>query len=309
VRDQAVVLALGLGFANVEQRIAATAETPYDIASVAKPLSAVVALKLAEEGVLDLDRPMSEYSDWAGFCTDFSKQPSIFARGLRCETTPHSLRHLLSHTATAEPGNVFSYNPVLYSWASRPIMAAADTSFSSLVERKVFAPAGMTRSARKHRDQPLPTELATLLAPPYRVGTSGAIERSPALSSQGDGAAGGVITTVLDLAKFDLALDRGALISAASRKAMMTATRARTGTRLPYGIGWFVQEYEGHTLVWHSGWWEDAYSALYLKIPELDLSFIVLANSEGVWWDNPLDRAEIHRSAFVQAFLSTFVRD
>jgi hypothetical protein len=68
-----------------------------------------------------------------------------------------------------------------------------------------------------------------------------------------------------------------------------------------------VQEYQGRTLVWHSGWWDDAYSALYLKVPSLDLTFIVLANSEGVWWDNPLDRAEVHRSEFAQAFLSTFV--
>jgi hypothetical protein len=76
---------------------------------------------------------------------------------------------------------------------------------------------------------------------------------------------------------------------------------------LPYGLGWFVQDYEGQQLVWHSGWWEDAYSALYLKIPSLDLTFIVLANSEGVWWENPLDRAEVHRSPFARAFLAAFV--
>ena len=63
VKDEAIVLALGLGHADAEQRIPATAETPYDIASVAKPLSAVVALRLVEEGVLDLDRPMEEYAN------------------------------------------------------------------------------------------------------------------------------------------------------------------------------------------------------------------------------------------------------
>lgn len=309
VKNQAIVLALGLGYAEVEHRIPATAETPYDIASVAKPLSAVVALRLVEEGVLALDRPVADYSEWAEFCTDFSRQPSIFARELRCQPSIHTLRHLLSHTATSTPGNQFSYNPVLYSWASRPIMAAADTPFSALVERYVFAPAGMTRSARKHRDLPLREDLANLLAPPYRVGTSGAIERAPGLPPQGDGAAGGVITTVLDLAKFDVALDQGVLISAESRQTMMVPTKSSNGEALPYGLGWYVQEYQRHTLVWHSGWWEDAYSALYLKIPTLDLSFIVLANSEGVWWDNPLDQAEVQRSEFAQAFLRAFVDD
>lgn len=309
VQDQAVVLALGLGYADVERRTPATAGTPYDIASVSKPLSAVVALRLAEEGVLDLDRPMAEYSDWAGFCTDFSEQPSIFARGLECQPPIHTLRHLLSHSATATPGDRFSYNPVLYSWASRPIMAAAGVPFSALVERHVFAPAGMTRSARKHRDLPLPEDLAMQLAPPHRLGASGEIERAPEPPPQGDGAAGGVVASVLDLARFDIALDQGLLLSAESREAMMAPGRSSTGEALPYGLGWYVQEYRGHTLVWHSGWWEDAYSALYLKIPALELSFIVLANSEGVWWDNPLDQAEVQRSGFAQAFLEAFVED
>ena len=309
VKDEAIVLALGLGYADAEQRIPATAETPYDIASVAKPLSAVVALRLVEEGVLDLDRPMVDYSEWAAFCSEFSRQPSIFARELRCQPSIHTLRHLLSHTATSRPGNQFSYNPVLYSWASRPIMAAADTPFSALIERHVFAPAGMTQSARKHRDLPVREDLAKRLAPPHRVGISGAIERAPAQPPQGDGAAGGVITTVLDLARFDVALDQGVLISPESREAMMVPTRSSNGEALPYGLGWYVQEYQGHTLVWHTGWWEDAYSALYLKIPASNLSLIILANSEGVWWDNPPDQAEVQRSEFAQAFFRAFVDD
>lgn len=307
VKDQALVFAAGLGYADLERQIPATAETPYDIASVAKPLSAVVALRLAEEGVLDLDRPMASYSEWRQFCTEFRQQPSIFARELRCRPATHTLRHLLSHTATGAPGSRFSYNPVLYSWASRPIMAAADTSFSALVAQYVLAPAGMTRSARKYRDLPLRDDLARLLAPPHRVGVSGAIERAPAPPPQGDGAAGGVVSTVLDLASFDVALDQGTLISAESRAEMMAPTRSMNGEALPYGLGWYVQEYEGHTLVWHSGWWEDAYSALYLKIPTLNLSFILLANSEGIWWDNPLERAAVERSRFARAFLSAFV--
>ena len=309
VKNKSIVLALGLGYADAERRIPATAETPYDIASVAKPLSSVVVLRLVEQGMLKLDRPMAEYSEWADFCTGFSQQPSIFAKGLRCQPAIHTLRHLLTHTATWTPGTQFSYNPVLYSWASRPVMSVADTTFSALVERYVFAPAGMTRSARKHRALPVREDVAKLLAPPHRVTASGAIERAPALSPQGDGAAGGVISTVLDLARFDIALDKGVLISAASRSAMMTPAQQWNGVPFRYALGWFVEQYEGLTLVWHSGWWEDAYSALYLKIPELDVSFIVLANSEGVWWDNPLDKAEVHRSEFAQAFLRAFVKD
>ena len=102
VKDREIVLAAGLGLADIEEGIPATAETAYDIASVAKPLSAVVALRLAEAGALDLERPIANYSEWMGFCTTFSQQSSLFARELRCQPPDHTLRHLLSHTATIE---------------------------------------------------------------------------------------------------------------------------------------------------------------------------------------------------------------
>ena len=307
VKDGEVIFARGFGHADLERQIPATPQTPYDIASVSKPISAVVALKLVEEGLLDLDRPMAEYSEWAGFCKDFSEQPSIFAQGLRCESPRHSLRHLLTHTAIGDPGTRFSYNPVLYSWASRPMMEAAGTPFSRLVEQYVFQPAGMARSARTNRDLPIREDLAAAIAIPYHVDSAGKMVRSPAREAQGDGAAGGVISTVLDLARFDAALDRGKLISPASYKEMMRPMRSPTGESLPYSVGWFAQRHAGHELRWHSGWWDDAYSALYLKVPEENLTLILLANSEGVWWDNPLDSAQVQQSSFAQAFFRAFL--
>ena len=86
----------------------------------------------------------------------------------------------------------------------------------------------------------------------------------------------------------------------------MTPARSSSGAALPYGIGFFVQEHRGRKLVWHSGWWEKAYSAIYLKLPDEKLTLILLANSEGLWWDNPLDTAEIEKSPFVAAFLEHF---
>src|SRR5262245_26332203 len=62
--DTTVLLARGYGFADVENEIPATAETPYHIASVTKTISAVTALRLAERGAIDLDRPMSASAEW-----------------------------------------------------------------------------------------------------------------------------------------------------------------------------------------------------------------------------------------------------
>lgn len=115
-----------------------------------------------------------------------------------------------------------------------------------------------------------------------------------------------MISTVLDLAKFDIALDAGKLVTARSREQMMTPGRTSSRAVLSYGLGFYVQEYRGRKLVWHSGWWGKAYSAIYLKVPEEKLTLILLANSEGLWWDNPLDQAQIEKSPFVAAFLEHF---
>jgi CubicO group peptidase (beta-lactamase class C family) len=164
----------------------------------------------------------------------------------------------------------------------------------------------MTESARRHRALPLRADLDAAMALPYHVDSAGVLRRSAGPGPQGDGAAGGVISTVVDLARFDIALDEGRLISDASRAEMWRPGRSPSGAVLPYGIGWFVQQVDGRRAVWHSGWWEQAYSALYLKLPDERLTLILLANSEGLWWGNPLDGATVERSPFAAAFLRRF---
>lgn len=68
LRDTTVVLARGFGFADVDRRVPVTPATPFNIASVAKPISAVLALLLVERGLLDLDRPMRRYASFPEFC-------------------------------------------------------------------------------------------------------------------------------------------------------------------------------------------------------------------------------------------------
>jgi CubicO group peptidase (beta-lactamase class C family) len=306
VRDGRVVLARGFGMADVERGVKATEDTPYNIASVSKTISGVVALRLAERGVLDLDRPMTAYEGWTEFCTAMRDEgPRVFFSDYRCDAGL-TLRHVLSMQANGGAGERFFYNPVSFSWASRPMMQASGKAFSELVAEEVFAPAGMERSARINRRLPLRADLAAELAPPYHVDSAGAPVRSEPPPPQGDGAAGGVVTTVLDLAKFDAALDDGRLLTEARKAEMWRPGRAPSGAVLPYGIGWFAQGVDGRRAVWHSGWWEKAYSALYLKLPDERLTLILLANSEGLWWGNPLDEARVERSPFAAAFLRRF---
>ena len=54
-----------------------------------------------------------------------------------------------------------------------------------------------------------------------------------------------MISTALDLAKFDVAMDQNLIVSQESKEAMFTPTLSNSGHPLPYGMGWFVQEHEG----------------------------------------------------------------
>ncbi|HEX8393949.1 MAG TPA: serine hydrolase domain-containing protein [Longimicrobium sp.] len=308
VRDGQVVLARGFGYADVEARVPATEHTPYNIASVTKTISGVLAMRLVEQGRLNLDRPMSGYTGWDEFCADaVAEGPAIFFRDLKCDQ-PITLRQVLGMRINGTPGERFYYNPIAFSWASRPMMQATGRPFSDLVADEIFRTAGMTESARQHRALPLRPDLAARLAQPYHVDSAGALVRSEQPGPQGDGAAGGVISTVADMARFDAALDGGWLISDASRAAMWRAGRNAAGQALPYGVGWFVQEVGGRRTVWHTGLWDGAYSALYLKLPDERLTLILLANSEGLRWDKALDEAALERSPFAAAFLRRFPR-
>jgi hypothetical protein len=115
----------------------------------------------------------------------------------------------------------------------------------------------------------------------------------------------------MDLAAFDIALSTGRLITAESRAQMWTKSRTPTGETLPYGIGWFLTEFAGRRLAWHTGVWDGQYSALYLKVlgetPADRVTLILLANSDGLKWETRLDEAAIERSPFAMAFLKAFV--
>lgn len=314
VVDGTVVLERGFGYADAEARRPADAGTPYDIASVTKPLSAVVALRLVERGQLDLDRPMASYAGFTEFCAATRAEGGIFFGDYACADSPGApaltLRHVLSMTMNGTPGTRFLYNPPAYSWASRPMAEVTGVAFSSLVDDLLFRPAGMSQSARIHRRLPLRADLAEALAVPYRLDSTVVpprLVRSTPPPPQGDGAAGGIVSTVSDLARFDVALDGGRLLPDSLRALMWRPTQTPTGASTPYGLGWYVDDVRGRRVVWHTGLWEGRYSALYLKVPAERLTLILLANSDGLSWPTPFDRADIQGSAFARAFLSALL--
>jgi hypothetical protein len=142
------------------------------------------------------------------------------------------------------------------------------------------------------------------LAKPYDLDSLGNI--MPGQYSMFFNPAAGLISSARDLAKFDIALDEERLISTASKELAFTRAVSPSGEQFPYGIGWFVQEYDGVKLVWHGGEW-NCTSALYLKVPEEELTFIVLANARSMSGAFSMGEGDVLNSGVGLAFLRVFV--
>ena len=95
-------------------------------------------------------------------------------------------------------------------------------------------------------------------------------------------AAGGLVSTVRDLARLDAALDAARAAAGRNARRRVEPAADRGGSAAPMGLGWFVQCYRGERVVWHFGYVPNAYSSLILKLPRAGITFILLANSDGL---------------------------
>ena len=66
-------------------------------------------------------------------------------------------------------------------------------------------------------------------------------------------AGGGIISTVSDLLRFDMALNAGRLLRQDTQDRMYTSARLDSGAMTGYGLGWIVTQEGGRLKVSHSG--------------------------------------------------------
>ena len=146
-------------------------------------------------------------------------------------------------------------------------------------------------------------------ATPYAVDGRGRAVRSTHPRSAGVlTPSTGLITTVRDLAKFDLALRQGILVSPDTLAEAWSAPSGPDGEALPHGMGWFVQNYRGEKIVWQFGLTDDAASSLMITLPSRGLTLILMANSDRLAESFHLEKGDVSISPFARLFLSLFVR-
>jgi CubicO group peptidase (beta-lactamase class C family) len=299
VRDGVVLWEKGYGFQNLATRERATPATPYLIGDASGMLAAVLLLQCVEQRRLELDRPLGEY-------------------GIDIPERTATLRDLLSHRQTDPQGEPFVYSPQRYEQLTAVMEWCAPQPYRKSVSHRIINRLAMIDSVPgtdlRAPELQLPEDLYDPLeieryqrildrmAVGYRIEGRGRAERTE-LPPMTMSASGGFVTTVRDLAKLDGALEQRFMLLDETLAQAWQPTMGHRGTGIPMGLGWFVQSYNGQRVVWHFGLVPNAYSSLIIKLPERNLTFILLANGDKLAAPFQLQAGDVSRSLFALLFM------
>jgi serine beta-lactamase-like protein LACTB, mitochondrial len=285
----------GFGLADVENGVRATPDTAYRTASIGKSMTAAAAMKLVENGQLDLDAPIQKY------CPRFPQKPwPITPRDLISHTS--GIRHYGGPNEQAELFNTKHYDHVsdaidifkddplqqqpgadmLYStWGyvtlGCVLEGASGEEYKALMRRLVFDPAGMMHT----RDDD-PAAIVPHRARGYII-EDGMLHNSRAVDMSSKMAAGGWVTTVPDLVRFMQAWMDGKLLSQAGMTAMLTPYKLprHGGTVDGFGMGWFLDDYHGMRAGLYGGGTPQV-SGIIFFVPEKRLAVAGIFNLEDI---------------------------
>jgi CubicO group peptidase (beta-lactamase class C family) len=276
----------GYGLADLENSVPAKPATVYRLASVSKPITAVVVLQLAERGVIDLDAPIQKY------VPSFPEKPwPVTARlllghlgGVRhyhddepANTRPYSsaiegLALFKDDPLVAEPGTRFVYSTYGYNLLGAAVEGASGKSFIEALREGVLDPAGMV-STRVDEVAPLiPNRAQGYVRLP-----SGELRNSPLADVSSKVPGGGLCATAADVARFALALSGVPLLKKEGLAQMLTSMRTREGRLTSYGLGLNVSGPGRRREGWHTGGQERVSTVLYVQ-PDPGIAVVLLGN-------------------------------
>lgn len=292
VRQGKIAFTKEFGVADRERATKITPDTQFYIGSVSKMFTATLVMRLVQEGKFSLDEKVNKY---------LSKFPQSY--------DDITIRHLLSHTSgiqrdfklhnqslygqdlykeldsaplTFQPGTKVGYSNTDYILLSMLIEAVTKMSYEKALTEYIFKPLKMSSTFYAGSGN-----TAFKLATGYEWTDSGfmRIEHVPLRFG-----AGGIISTVNDLASWDAALYSEKILSSKALTQMWTIISLPQGNspfigyddaarKLNIGFGWFVSDYLGHRVVHHGGN-IDGYSAQFDRFLDDKTTIIVLCNNE-----------------------------
>jgi CubicO group peptidase (beta-lactamase class C family) len=309
----------GFGKADLEQDVPVTPQSMFRTASVAKWFTATAAMRLVEDGKLDLDAPIQRY------CTAFpEKEWPITARQLLTHTSGirhnrgdngekqdteaerRALEQLIQRELSTQytryvdvvkPLDTFKSDPLVFQPGTRVLYSslgyrvlgcvlegAAKSPYRKLMRDLVFEPAGMTAITEDDVQAIVPNRVAGYSRP-----SDGVMVRAAFRDVSENLPAGGWLSTATDLVRFAVAFQSGKLVKAATRDTMVAHPTLADGTPTPnpfgdpryyYGLGIMVGPAGGQAALFHTGGQSGA-SALLFWFPEQRVAVALLTNRDG----------------------------
>jgi len=283
------------GYADVANGTPATLNTPYHCASMTKLFSSAVILQMKEDGLIDIDKNVLP-----------SLYPILKQYGIEINESigEIKIKHLLSHTSDNPVGTYFRYDGDRFSLLSKIIFDASNCQLQNHI-LKILTSNNINNTIPVIYLSDYP-EIKTLLARPYTYDSLGNL-RIGNYATQFN-AATGLISSVNDLASFISKLDNKLIISDESMQLAYSPFRFKTGNYSNYGIGWFIENFHDVELIWCFGYGYCT-SGMILKIPEFDLTFIILSNCDRLSKPFPigLPQVSVLESQFALEFFKAFI--
>jgi CubicO group peptidase (beta-lactamase class C family) len=262
----------------------------FELGSITKQFTATAILMLVERGQVSLADDVTKYlPDFPThgkaitvehLLTHTSGIPSYtglpeWLPKMREDFTPRQIIDLFKDKPLEfEPGENWSYNNSGYILLGAIIEKVSGKSYEDFVEQQIFKPLGMTRSRYGNNSEIVPGRVEG-----YDKEDSG-YRRAAYLSLTQPYAAGSLMSTVDDLARWDEALLGASLLKPASLDRMFTPVNLRSGKNTSYAYGWAVGEYAGRKLIEHGGD-INGFTTDILRVPEARLLVVILSNNTG----------------------------
>lgn len=289
VKDGKVIFRKGYGMANLELGVPVEPDMVFRLGSVTKQFTAVAILMLAEQGKLSLDDDITKFlPDYPAKTHRITIEQLLnHTSGIKSYTSlPEWLSMWRKDTALNEliavfkdkptdfaPGERWAYNNSGYVLLGAIIEKVSGQSYQDFIEKNIFAPLGMTHSFYDNTARIIPRRVTG-----YSKGKDSYVNAAY-LSMTQPHAAGALVSSVDDLARWDAALYTDKLVKQETLKRAWTPAKLTNGTLTHYGFGWAVNSYEGHTVIEHGGG-INGFSTYALRMPDTRVFVAVLTNKD-----------------------------
>jgi CubicO group peptidase (beta-lactamase class C family) len=284
-----VVFRKAYGYADLELRVPLRPEHVFRIASITKQFTAVAVLQLAAAGKLSLDddvtRHLPDYPTQGRrvtlthLLTHTSGIPSYtdvrgFSETLRQDRTVAQLLAVAKDKPLDfEPGRDWRYSNTNYALLGAVIEKVSGQAYGDYLREHLFAPAGMGSTTYDSAARLIPDRVRGYSR------TAGGWANAEYVSTTLPYAAGGLLSNIDDLWKWEQALASGKLIAPALLAQARSEHQLADGRGTGYGFGCGVGTLDGHATAEHGGR-AHGFTGYVLRVADAGLFVAVLCNTD-----------------------------